>query len=270
MASSSANRPVFSPSPTPTPPASPPSSPDPQNPQDPPASPESPPPPPNMPKPIPISRLDVADMNKMAEICKNPAGLRHVVETKMPINFVRCRPSDPGERGSRTQGSSGRGSGDASSRADMSEQPAGSEMDTSRMVSDVAGVITPTRSFPPGRGKSMKVLEMFSPDRQKVGGSGASSHRAEGGLESQIGEAIQCIDDYDTLEKDLKKKKDAHVKRDQEVTVLMECFSKADTDMAALQAKVEQLEVEKASLASELGRAKKEGYENLERFRSRY
>ncbi|XP_057808138.1 uncharacterized protein LOC131022643 [Salvia miltiorrhiza] len=89
-------------------------------------------------------------------------------------------------------------------------------------------------------------------------------------LESQVGEAIQCIDDYDVLEKDLQKEREAQAKRHEEVTGMVERFSHAEADAAALQARVDQLEVEKASLASELERAKKEGYGNLVRFRMQY
>ncbi|XP_057810201.1 uncharacterized protein LOC131024692 isoform X2 [Salvia miltiorrhiza] len=89
-------------------------------------------------------------------------------------------------------------------------------------------------------------------------------------LESRVGEAIQCINGYDALENDLKKERELTAKRDEEVAGMVERYSKAEADVTALQAHLAQVEVEKASLASELERAKKEGYDNLVRFRMRY
>ncbi|XP_057779248.1 uncharacterized protein LOC130997833 [Salvia miltiorrhiza] len=285
-----------------------------------------------------------------------------------------------------------------------SEQPADPGLDISRMVIDAPEETTPVQRFPPGKGKNMEVLTLFSPDSQGAGGSGsggagresaipvvdvdddlsisalvrdiptpasrqiqqkrkaavqalaekrrkkdpskadrlvdpevgsaggaeAASVDAEGSkvpalpagesgasgsrpisslkgrhfvrtllshihpkdrettgklkratlanqlsqlalqLESRVGEAIQCIDDYDAVEKDLEKEKERTASRDEEVAGMVEQYSKAEADVAELKAKLAQAEVEKASLASELERAKKEGYDNIVRFRMRY
>ncbi|XP_057808451.1 uncharacterized protein LOC131022927 [Salvia miltiorrhiza] len=89
-------------------------------------------------------------------------------------------------------------------------------------------------------------------------------------MESGIWGAVKCIHDYDVSEKEREKEQADVAKRDDDVAGVVERLSKAEAEVIELKAKLAQMEVEKASLASELSRATKEGHECLARFKAGY
>ncbi|XP_057779493.1 uncharacterized protein LOC130998077 [Salvia miltiorrhiza] len=89
-------------------------------------------------------------------------------------------------------------------------------------------------------------------------------------VESRLWGAVKCIHDYDMAEKEREKEQVEVAKRDDVVAGVVERLSKAEAEIVELKAKLAQVEVERASLASELSRATKEGHECLARFKASY
>ncbi|XP_057806459.1 uncharacterized protein LOC131021328 [Salvia miltiorrhiza] len=89
-------------------------------------------------------------------------------------------------------------------------------------------------------------------------------------MESGIWGAVKCIHDYDVSEKEREKEQADVAKRDDDVAGVVERLSKAEAEVIELKAKLAQMEVEKASLASELSRATKESHACLAKFKADY
>ncbi|XP_057765973.1 uncharacterized protein LOC130986550 [Salvia miltiorrhiza] len=89
-------------------------------------------------------------------------------------------------------------------------------------------------------------------------------------VESRLWGAVKCIHDYDMAEKEREKEQVEVAKRDDVVAGVVERLSKAEAEVVELKAQLAQVEVERASLASELSRATKEGHECLARFKAGY
>ncbi|XP_057797878.1 uncharacterized protein LOC131013931 [Salvia miltiorrhiza] len=290
-----------SPSPSPSPQATPPSSPpqdpsvaplsvEPATPRDSPAASESPPPTPRTPKTIPASRLGFAEMEQMFEKCG--AGRESAipvvdVDDDVPISaLVRDIPTPASrqvqqKRKAAVQALAEKRRKKGPSKADRLVDPevgsaggaeaASVDAEGSEVPALPAGESGASGSRPisslKGRDFVRTLLSHIHPkDRETTGKSKRAILANQLSqlalqLESRVGEAIQCIDDYDALEKDLEKEKERTASRDEEVAGMVEQYSKAEADVAELKAKLAQAEVEKASLASELERAKKEGYE---------